>query len=137
MLKPLHDFSAHNSLEVYHQFARVAPVFAIRDMSASADEEIGNEKEKHKENMDGIAAGMDYLIKFHLLTASATLNFLGRFGSSTNPQMKELKELLVESQRIFIEKHEACKKTGLFTEENTKDNIVHPNVFKVHGADSN
>jgi hypothetical protein len=106
-------------------------------MSASADEEIGNEKEKHKENMDGIAAGMDYLIKFHLLTASATLNFLGRFGSSTNPQMKELKELLVESQRIFIEKHEACKKTGLFTEENTKDNIVHPNVFKVHGADSN
>jgi hypothetical protein len=106
-------------------------------MSASADEEIGNEKEKHKENMDGIAAGMDYLIKFHLLTASATLNFLGRFGSSTNPQMKELKELLVESQRIFIEKHEACKKTGLFTEENTKDNIVHPDVFKVHGADSN
>jgi hypothetical protein len=106
-------------------------------MSGSADEEIGHEEEKQKEYMDDIAAGMDYLIKPHLLTASKTLNFLDRFGSSTNPQMKELKGLLVKSQRIFLEKHEACKNTGLFTEENTKDNIVHPHVFKVHDADSN
>jgi hypothetical protein len=136
-LKRLHDLGAENSLEGYRQFASIAPSLVIRDMSGSADEEIRDEEEKQKAKMDDIAAGMDYLIKLHLLTASKTINFLDRFGSSTNPQMKELKGLLVKLQGIFIKKHEACKEIGLFTEENTKGKVVDPDVFKVHDADGN
>jgi hypothetical protein len=106
-------------------------------MAVSADEEIGHAQEKKDEKMDDTAALLDYLIKFHLLTASATLKFLGQFGSSTNPQMKELKDLLVKSQRTFIEKHDICRKAGVLTEENTKDNVARPDLFKVDEADGN
>jgi hypothetical protein len=136
-LKRLHDLGTQDNLDGYRQFADIAPTLLIRDMAVSADEEIELQQKENNERMDDMVACMDYLIKFHLLTASATLNFLDRFGSSTNPQMKELRELLVQSQRIFIKKHEALKKAGIVNEENSQGNVVDPDVFRVEGAEGN
>jgi hypothetical protein len=109
----------------------------IRDMAMSAAEESELQLKEKDEKVNDMAAGTNYLIKLKLLTASATLNFLGRVGSSTSPQMKELEELLVQSQRIFIEKHEALKNAGIINEGNSQGNVVYPDGFRVEDAEGN
>jgi hypothetical protein len=51
--------------------------------------------------------------------------------------VKEFKDMLAKSDRVFLGQHDVCKKAGLLTKENTKDKKVPSDAFKVPGADGN
>ncbi|KAF1947869.1 hypothetical protein EJ02DRAFT_417356 [Clathrospora elynae] len=130
-MERLHNARVQDNIEAYRHFIDLAPITIIRDMMFAQDKEIDRQQERR----DDLAALLDYCMKTHLVTSAATLKFMRRVQSANDLEAESLREMLVTSRKIGLEKYGICTRAGIFTEENTRDNIVHPAVFETERID--
>ena len=123
-LDRLYEVRVQDNMPGYREFANLSPMLVIRDMALSADQEAERLTEQHKKKTDDLAGLLDYCIRVHLHTASATLKFLDGLGFAQDPKIKGLRAMLINSQRALTDNHKACVDAGILNKENTKNNVV-------------